>query len=416
MFTGQRFCRACGKPTDQFFEEHAPTVQMTDRPDTGSRRTVDTAPPSAGTSPVFNPGEYPAPPGLYTPPYIPPPPRKSKGPIAWLLGLIMVGFLAIVVIAVVFGVRQSRSGAPAARSSTETEATLRPGEVHLSEAGATVTSRETVITQTFAPTTKVQIETGNGEVRIEGTDQPQVELKIIKAGRNAEARSRVPIIINQTGLLSIRTNPHDASVKIEYILKVPRATKQVDVRVTAGEISLSSVVGNVSLYTEKASIEVSKVTGNVSLRATTGKIEAREITGEVTATTTTGSIELEDVTGPIDADTTTGRIKADIKAEQPTPPPAVGPGPPAPPPNAPAAPTSRALRFKSTTGDIDITLADDVNVDLDAIADNGQIRIDSDFGITVEKRVNVQRAAGTIGTGGQPLKINTVTGRIGLNR
>jgi DUF4097 and DUF4098 domain-containing protein YvlB len=72
------------------------------------------------------------------------------------------------------------------------------------------------------------------------------------------------------------------------------------------------------------------------------------------------------------------------------------------------------MEFRNVNGNIDLTIESDVDVNLDAGATRGNITLDDQFGIQVDKGVVGQRARGQIGSGGPLLKIETTNGNIKL--
>src|SRR5258708_26776101 len=100
LFAGQRFCRACGAPSDELSQEQAPTQMMPQPSDWGARGAANTAPAnSQNTSPVYAPpgGYQPSVPPIYPqtiPPYAPP---QKRSPVGGILAFIGMGLFVAVV-------------------------------------------------------------------------------------------------------------------------------------------------------------------------------------------------------------------------------------------------------------------------------------------------------------------------------
>jgi DUF4097 and DUF4098 domain-containing protein YvlB len=103
-----------------------------------------------------------------------------------------------------------------------------------------------------------------------------------------------------------------------------------------------------------------------------------------------GNIKLEDVSGTINTRTTKGNTVV-VLTEAAR--------------NAPQV-------FNGVSGNIELELSPDVNAELKAETISGDIEIDEDFDIKVEKRMIGQQAVGRIGKGGQPIVVKTVSGNI----
>ena len=103
-----------------------------------------------------------------------------------------------------------------------------------------------------------------------------------------------------------------------------------------------------------------------------------------------GNIELADVSGTVNTRTTKGHTKVVLsKAER----------------SAPQV-------FNGINGNIELELDPELNAELKAETIDGQIDIEDDFGLKVERRMIGQQAVGRIGKGGQPIVIKTVSGNI----
>src|SRR5688572_27493642 len=96
VLPGHRFCRSCGRATDDYAEDGTPTQMMPPEHQVrGPRDTATTTPSRAETSPVYAPPE----PNYYQQPYAPiqhpqqmpyyTPPR-SRSPWGWIVAVIAV--------------------------------------------------------------------------------------------------------------------------------------------------------------------------------------------------------------------------------------------------------------------------------------------------------------------------------------
>jgi DUF4097 and DUF4098 domain-containing protein YvlB len=72
------------------------------------------------------------------------------------------------------------------------------------------------------------------------------------------------------------------------------------------------------------------------------------------------------------------------------------------------------MQLKSVNGGIDVSLPDGASADLRAQTVNGDI--ETDFPITVQGRVTKRKLAGTIGSGGRQLALETVNGGIEIKK
>jgi DUF4097 and DUF4098 domain-containing protein YvlB len=103
-----------------------------------------------------------------------------------------------------------------------------------------------------------------------------------------------------------------------------------------------------------------------------------------------GNIGLEDVSGTVNTRTMKGNTKIVLGETART---------------APQV-------FNGISGNIELELAPDANAEIKAETVSGEIEVDEDLGLKVEKRMVGQQAVGRIGKGGQPIVIKTVSGNI----
>ena len=363
LFEAQRFCRSCGAPTEQLFDEQAPTRMMPPQPEGwGTRSGASTAPTSRPeTNPVYDPtlGYQPTVPPMYpqtVPPYTPP---RSRSRLGWVLAFIGIGLFAAVVFAVMFMARMGRRFVNDTQSRSG-QVVAQQGETAFSDPGADVVTsgNETTLTRSFPLTdgARFSIKNINGSIVVGAWDEPRAEVKVIRRGPDRGAQV---FFTSGQNNVALRTG-------------VPRNGGNQDIRY---EVKLPREMGRVELTSVNGSIKLAGVTGQVVLESTNG------------------NIELTNVVGLSKVQTTNGKIIAILEEA-----------------------TEGPMEFVAVNGKIDLTLTSDFDANLEASTVHGGIDIDDQFGIPVEKQIVGQRARGQIGSGGPPLKITTVNGGIKLSK
>ena len=231
--------------------------------------------------------------------------------------------------------------------------------------------------------TKIDAQTANGRITLEGSDRDRVVVRAWKEvrGKRAVAEEfvqQVEIYAEQIGdELRIFTQhpppPKGVNLAVRYAIETPR---EVD----------------------------------VNLRTVNGKIKISGISGAIDATTVNDVIKLEGGTGPIRARTTNGSIRAEIDmfgndAEFSTTNGSVG---------VEVHRGVAPVTVLTTNGSINLTLPTDFAGQLDAEARRG--RVHSDFPIPVVGKVRNQ-LKGEIGEGGEAVvKLRSSNGSIRLKR
>jgi len=359
LFEAQRFCRACGTPTEELSGEEAPTRRMPPPDQWAARSSANTAPASRPeTSPVYDSsgGYQPSVPPPYPstiPPYMPP---RRRSPVGWILAFIGMGLFVLVVIAVALMARfaRSREGGPVGSPP----AAARQGESVFDDKTAdtvTKTGSDTTFVKTFslADTGKVSFKNINGNITVSGWDQQQAQVVVIKSG----GADRAPQVFfsNNGPNLSVRTAENRGNQNVRFEVKLPRQLSRVE------------------------------------LSSTNGVIKISDVSGEILVDGTNGSIELANITGVSKVRTTNGSIKAGL-----------------------LEPSDRSMEFESVNGSIEVTIPPAFDADLEASTVHGSINIDNSFGVQVDKGIVGQKAKGEINQGGERLKLSTVNGNIKL--
>ena len=395
VFAGQRFCRSCGRPTEQHSEENVPTQMM---PPAGQRSPADTAPPASPyTSPVYTPPGYyqPVAPMSPVPAYVPPRTRSGWGWIVAMVGIVVLSFIIMGVVFFSRAVRPSREtlGPPPPPPPP-------PGErqLGLSRDGAVESSRETQlkpITFALSANSKFSLQNVNGDISIEGWDKSEVEVSVTMHGGSVADRRALAIIPSTDGgNLSLRTGARGDGIKVDYVVKVPRRLAGISLEAVNSDINLSEVGGPVAVNNANGNVSISGAKGSVSVTTKSGSVDLSGITGDVSITVASGSIQLADVEGAVEARTISGDLSAAFNS--------VAPGKP--------------IKIATTSGDVELDIKPELDADLRAQTISGDIEIDEAFGVEVAKQLVGRRANGRIGKGGLPLTIDTVSGDIRITK
>jgi Putative adhesin len=298
--------------------------------------------------------------------------NASRGGSSWLryLPLILIGILGLAVLGGYLLARLTRPAvvtvsektqAPSAPVKAQPNRPSRPDAAVMSEEGANVTDEKTTIKSTYplGENASVSLVNVTGNIKIEGWDEPQAEVKVIKEGGSVQDRQAVEIkLANRTDLLSLETSPTRSSpVEVHYELRLPRNVRRLEIKSADSEVELSKMTGAI----------------NVSLQGS--------------------SIELKDVAGAINTKIVQGDTKVAVKGG-----------------------LSGAQAFKSVNGDIELRLEDNTGADISAETVDGEIEADDDLRLKVESKRVGQSATGRIGGGGATISIKTVNGDIRIKK
>ncbi|HEY9404488.1 MAG TPA: hypothetical protein VIQ24_17650, partial [Pyrinomonadaceae bacterium] len=246
LFTGQQFCRACGTPTRQFSSEELPTQILPpggqDQPPPGAQTPLATSPlPARDTSdPVYGAGysryQPPAPaPQRATAPVLsplshPPARRRSRAWLYAVLGLLIFFAGASVVAALFFLNRPTHF---VKRVVTRPNVTVpvppkMPPPPHASGAGAEGLKdfgTQSTMTKTYplAKDGSFALRNFSGDITVEGWDEQQAEVKIIRRG-GSDAKHAALQVVREEGAnrLAFNSTPEKmgGSVQeVQYVVK-----------------------------------------------------------------------------------------------------------------------------------------------------------------------------------------------------
>ena len=390
LFAGQRFCRACGRATDDFTEESTPTQRMPPEQQVrGVRDTTTTAPSRADTSPVYTPPDQnyyqpyaPIQPGRPMQSYTPPP--RSRSPVGWIVALIAVFLIGAVGLGAFIINRASRPRTERGIRIPPPPPPPEPGET-VSGGGVTVDTRDFPFAASGG---NLSLETIKGEVSIEGWDGSRAEVEMTK---NSNTNVR---FISDGKNLTIKTEPAGGGVDVKYIIKVPRNVGKIEIKSATGDINLSDLTGKVSVNNGNGSVTLADINGDVGVNTGSGDITLTDVRGDIGVNSGSGSIQMTDVGGEVAANTASGDIDVGF-----------------------AGALTKPLAINTASGDIQVRFDGNVNADLEVKSLTGDINIDEGFGISVRNLRPVGREArGRIGGGGQSITINTMSGDITITK
>jgi DUF4097 and DUF4098 domain-containing protein YvlB len=160
---------------------------------------------------------------------------------------------------------------------------------------------------------------------------------------------------------------------------------------SGGSITLAGASGRAIVHTSGGSIHVSDVSGNVDASTSGGSISIESVTGYVKAHTSGGHINASEITGSIDASTSGGGVTATLLSQP-----------------------KQECRLTTSGGRIDVSLAKDVHLNLDASTSGGHVW--TDFPVPNNSEGHHRQLQTAINGGGPLLYLHTSGGGINVHR
>ena len=277
---------------------------------------------------------------------------------------------------------------------------------------------------------RLEVQTGMGAITVTGTSRPDVLVVVTSKGRALEelltlrfdegGKTARITGHNKAGFLSNLFGWWDNS-QVHFQIEVPSSTilsldtsgggiavqslhagvtlrtsgGPLDLRDLAGDVEghtsgggvrLKSIKGRVHVTTSGGSIDGSDLDGAVDGSTSGGGVTMQRVTGDLRVHSSGGGIQIDDAGGLVDASTSGGGIKATF-----------------------ARGNSRGGRLESSGGSIEVFLDSKADLEIDAAADG--IRT-SDLPLQTRGDTSRGRLQGTLGKGGQTLRIHTSGGDI----
>jgi hypothetical protein len=246
----------------------------------------------------------------------------------------------------------------------------------------------------------VRVKTDDGSVRVETVEgASEVEARVTTEGYRigpgevevveSQAGDRVDLEVRlpkQRSWLGVGTR----SVRVE--LRVPRRTN-LDVRTGDGSVEVRPLSGRIQIATGDGGITAEGLQGEIRLHTGDGSIRASGLDGRLEAGTGDGHMRIEGRFEALALRTGDGGIDAQV---------------------ARGSRLDTPWSLTSGDGGITLRLPDDLGAELDAHTGDGGIHLDSP--VTVTGTITKSRVRGTLGNGGQPLRIHTGDGAIRLQR
>ncbi len=276
------------------------------------------------------------------------------------------------------------------------------------------------------PGGEFHLETSMGKVTVTGSSEAGAHVVITSKRRDLDELMTFRFEEGDNSVSIVAKNKHslswfsDHGSSVQYEIRVPAQTRlSIDtaggaiaisgmrsaakLETSGGSIDVRDLVGDLDGDTSGGSIHLKDIKGRVRVETSGGGINAVTLDGPIHAHSSGGSITLEAVTGDIDCDTSGGgirivgaggRVRADTS----------GGGIDA----SFAKGNSRGGTLESSGGGIEVSL--DPSADLAIDASGNSVR--SDVPLLVKGELSRGRLQGTLGKGGNTLRLRTSGGSV----
>jgi DUF4097 and DUF4098 domain-containing protein YvlB len=151
-------------------------------------------------------------------------------------------------------------------------------------------------------TPRVQINTFDGSINIQPTNESTVRFTAVKRARDEQAMRGIRLRAEQTGdgvliiaefdKTAARKGMYDTGAAVALDVWVPRSAN-VNVRSGDGRLRLSGIEGEIDLHTGDGSVDVTESKGHLKVETGDGRVRVAGFNGDATVQTGDGRITLE---------------------------------------------------------------------------------------------------------------------------
>lgn len=170
-------------------------------------------------------------------------------------------------------------------------------------------------------------------------------------------------------------------------IKVAELSANLRARTSGGSIQLDEIKGNGDVETSGGGISGNSIAGKLEARTSGGSIRLERVAGDLLAHTSGGSVHIQDAGGRVDARTSGGSVEVEF-----------------------AKGNARGGDVETSGGGVTVRLDRSANLNLDASTSAGSVS--TDLPIQVVGTISKSHLKGTIGSGGDTLRLHSDGGPV----
>jgi DUF4097 and DUF4098 domain-containing protein YvlB len=261
------------------------------------------------------------------------------------------------------------------------------------------------------PRARIDAESFNGPIVIEGWDRNEVEISGTKYASTEEARNAIKIDVHNTPdsveIRAMRPSSQPGKMGAKFTIHVPRNAEVDRVTTSNGPIQIQDVSRAAHLKSSNGAIRIAGVRGEVDAHTSNAPIEAESLDGPATLKTSNGHIHAEKIAGSLEAETSNSGIEARLDSSPSTP-----------------------IKMTTSNGAVDLTLEKSPLSDIRAETKNSSITVHLPANASARLNADTSNASvtcdfdvansetekghlkGNIGSGGHTIDLTTSNGHI----
>jgi len=237
----------------------------------------------------------------------------------------------------------------------------------------------------------VYLDTSGGDVSVHGTSESGA--RVVVTSTHSDLESVYDLRFDEEPH-AVRIEAHRRGgvggwgrhMSLRFEIQVPRRTN-LEVKTGGGDVRAEDLEGTFRLKTSGGDVGVSAAKGNLDAETSGGDMRVDELNGDLRLNTSGGDIRATGVTGHVEIHSSGGDIEVDL-----------------------ARGNAYGGDIETSGGEIGVAVDPAVSLDLDASAGGGDVH--TDLPLTITGKVSESSLRGTLGKGGQLLRLHSAGGDI----
>jgi hypothetical protein len=237
------------------------------------------------------------------------------------------------------------------------------------------------------------LDTSGGDVRVRGTSEPGARVVVTSNLSDLEKAFELRFDEEPHAVRIVARRPSGASfwhnnVSLRFEIQVPRQTS-LELKSGGGDVNVSELEGTIRLKTSGGDVEVSDVKGNLDGETSGGDMRVRQLNGDLRLRTSGGDIRAASVSGRVEIHSAGGDIEVSLVRGN-----------------------ASGGEVETSGGEIHVAVDPAVGLNLEASAGGGDVH--SELPLTITGKVSESNLRGTLGKGGELLRLHSAGGDISV--
>ena len=237
------------------------------------------------------------------------------------------------------------------------------------------------------------LDTSGGDVRVRGTSETGARVIVTSNLSDLEKAFELRFDEEPHAVRIAAHRPSNAPlwyshVSLRFEIEVPRLTS-LELKTGGGDVNVSELEGTFRVKTSGGNVDVSDMKGNLDGETSGGDMRVRQLSGDLRLRTSGGDIRAASVSGRVEIHSAGGDIEVSLVRGN-----------------------ASGGEVETSGGEIRVAVDPAVGLDVEASAGGGDVH--SDLPLTITGKVSESNLRGTLGKGGELLRLHSAGGDISV--